>query len=391
MSTKRKFRIEPAQEPKPVVAADVISAAPDAAVDEIAPISIESHRPAASLPTLFLCLLASIAALYFARDLIVPVVLSILLALLLMPLLRKLQSWKVPDLASAFILTTAVVLLFGVAVMTLAGQAQQWLADSPTVLAKASRLIPSNSGPLKHLQEATSAVQNITRTEATPPLTVEVTSTDMMLAALGVSTHFAAAAILVFVLAFFLLAFNKTLLMQAVQSRDKFNEKRNIVQLLRNIEGGVSRYLFTVTIINCGLGVATAILLWLMNIPNPILWGVLVATMNFVPHVGAFLCMGVLFLIGAVTHESISYGLATAAVFAVLTTLESYIVTPMVLSRSLQLSPLAIILSVLFFGWLWGIAGGLMAAPLLAAFKITCDQFESLHGMAAFLSGETRD
>jgi predicted PurR-regulated permease PerM len=146
--------------------------------------------------------------------------------------------------------------------------------------------------------------------------------------------------------------------------------------------------LLTVTVINLCLGVATALVLWLLHVPNPVLWGVLAGTSNYVPHVGAFLCMSVLFVVGAVTHESIAYGAIVAGSFATLTSLETYFVTPLVLSKSLQLSPLATILAILACGWLWGISGGLMAAPLLAVLKITCDQFESLRSLRAFLSGD---
>jgi predicted PurR-regulated permease PerM len=134
----------------------------------------------------------------------------------------------------------------------------------------------------------------------------------------------------------------------------------------------------------------TGLTLWLLGIPNPLLWGVMVATLNYVPHVGAFSCMAVLFVVGAVTHESLSWGLLVASVFALLTAAESYLVTPLVLSSSLQLSPLAVILFVLFWGWLWGIIGGLMAAPLLAVLKIICDQFQVLQPWGIMLSGKSR-
>jgi predicted PurR-regulated permease PerM len=130
--------------------------------------------------------------------------------------------------------------------------------------------------------------------------------------------------------------------------------------------------------------------MWLLKIPNPLLWGVLVAMLNFVPHVGAFLCMVVLFFVGTVTHQSMVHGLLTAGVFVLLTSAESYFITPFVLSKSLQLSPLAVILAILFWGWLWGIAGGLMAAPLLTVIKIICDQFEVTRPYSSLLAGEVQ-
>jgi predicted PurR-regulated permease PerM len=113
------------------------------------------------------------------------------------------------------------------------------------------------------------------------------------------------------------------------------------------------------------------------------------ATLNFVPHVGAFACMAVLFFVGAVARESLWFGVGVVTVFSVITSLESYLITPFVLSRSLQLSPLAVIIAILVLGWMWGMAGGLMAAPLLAVVKIVCDQFNSLRTLGVILGGES--
>jgi predicted PurR-regulated permease PerM len=155
--------------------------------------------------------------------------------------------------------------------------------------------------------------------------------------------------VIVFVLSFFLLAFSDTLLKQAVESREHFHQKRSILQ---NVESGLSKYLGTITAINFGLGAVTTIVLWCLRIPNLILWRVMVATLNYVPHVGAFVCMAVLFVVGAITHESLAYGVVVAGIFSLLTAVESYFITPLMRSRSLQLSPLAVIILILFWGWL---------------------------------------
>jgi predicted PurR-regulated permease PerM len=194
--------------------------------------------------------------------------------------------------------------------------------------------------------------------------------------------------VIAFVLAYFILGLSDTLIRQALATRGTFPEKRNIVELVHEVEGGISRYLLTITLINVCLGIATALAMWLLDIPNPILWGVLIAMLNFVPHVGAFLCMVVLFFVGTVTHQSMLHGLLVAGVFVLLTSAESYFLTPFVLSKSLRLSPLAVILAILFWGWLWGIAGGLMAAPLLTVIKLICDQFEATRPYSALLAGE---
>jgi predicted PurR-regulated permease PerM len=348
------------------------------------------ERPKSSWALIVLAWLAAVVALYLARDMIIPVVLAVLLALLLRPLFRWLQRWQLPDVLASFIVVFAVAALFVGAMLTVANQGQSWLAEAPKLVKRVGQMVPQGSGPIGNWAKATEAVRDLTQTDpANAPLPVEVHSNEPAFTVLGASGHFVGAAMIVFVLAFFLLSFSDTLLKQAVESRPSFAEKRNVVSLLHNVENGVSRYLATITLINAGMGVATAITLWLLQIPNPLLWGVMAATLNYVPHIGALVCMGVLFLVGAAAHQSLWYGAGAAAAFALITSVESYFVTPLVLSKSLQLSPLAVILSVLFWGWLWGIAGGLMAAPLLAIAKICCDQFEALRPLGHVLSGET--
>lgn len=350
----------------------------------------EEPRPAASWPMLTLTWLAGITALYVARDLIIPVLLGLFLALLLRPLLRRLRRLNIPDIVSSFVMVTFVAGLFTAALVRLAGQGQEMLAQAPDMVDRVQAMLPKSSGPIGDLAKATAAVRSLTQpTETTTPMPVVVHSPEAAYSFLGASGHVVGAALIVFVLAFFILSFSDTLLKQAVESRPSFSQKRNVVQLLHNVENGISRYLATITIINAGLGFASGLLLWMLNIPNPVLWGLLVATLNFIPHIGAFACMILLFVVGAVTHQSLGYGFGVAFAFALLTTAESYLITPLVLSRSLHLSPLAVILFVLFWGWLWGITGGLMAAPLLAVIKIICDQFETLRPYGIILSGKS--
>lgn len=353
-----------------------------------------ARRPRSSAALLTLAWLGAIFALYWAQQLIVPVAFGLLLALLLRPAMRKLRRWKVPEVIASFLTVGGVAVLFVVGMLALAGQGQRWLADAPQMIARLEGMMPRGAGPIGDFMKASEAVRDLTKSQQakdsdSEPVPVVVESGESAVAFLGASSHFVAAAVIVFVLAFFLLAFSDTLLRQAIAAFPSFTEKRNVVELVHNVESGISRYLGTITLINIGLGIATTILLVILQIPNPILWGVLVATANFIPHVGAFICMGVLFVVGAVAHESLWYGLVVVGAFALLTTAESYFITPLTLSKSLQLSPLAVILFVLFWGWLWGIAGGLMAAPFLAILKIVCDQFVSLSSYAAILGGET--
>lgn len=377
----------------------VIETAPRPGIENSqAPVDIA--RPRASWPVLVLATIAVLAVLYVARDVVVPVVFALMLALLFRPVLRWMKHWRIPNAVSALLIVGGVVLLFLLAIWGLADNAQRWLAGAPEAVRRVAKMLPKNVGPVQDFKDTTEAVNEIAAPESAdtqpveeasePNLEPQTNSQDWLLAVLGVSSHFVGASVIVFVLGYFLLALSDRLLTQAVEVMPSFLEKRNVVQLVHNVEQGVSRYLATITVINIGLGIVTALAMWLMKVPNPVLWGVMVAALNYVPHVGAFICLVVLFFVGTITHESLGYGLAVAGVFVLLTSAESYFITPLVLSKSLQLSPLAVILSILFLGWLWGVGGGLLAAPMLTVVKIVCDQFDATKPLAMLLSGESQ-
>jgi len=348
-------------------------------------------RPCGTRPQLVLAWLGVLTALYVARDIIIPVTLAVLLALLLRPIMRRLRKLHWPDTLSSFLVVGPVAIVFLAGMLTVLRQGQAWLAEAPQMVERVGKMLPRHYGPIDDFTKALNALWGLAQTDTTAqPVPVIVHSREAAFTVLGASGHFVAVALIVFVVAFFLLAFSDTLLNRAVESQSSFAQKRHIVVLLQNIENGISQYLATITIINICLGIVTGCLMWMLGLPNPMLWGVVAMTLNYVPHVGAFVCMALLFVVGAVAHESLWYGTMTAAGFALVTFAESYFITPLALSRSLQLSPLAVILSVVFWGWLWGIAGGLMAAPLLAVMKIICDQFETLRPLGIVLSADAR-
>ena len=325
-----------------------------------------------------------------AADVLIPIVLSVLVALVLRPIVGRLQRMRIPTVVGSLLVVAVVALLVVVGIVTLAGQAQNWLASAPSTVEKVRAMLPTRAGPINDLQKASEAVRELTKLDDDKTTTpVEVKTTNTAATILGASGKLFGNLFIVLVLTFFLLAFGDSLLNQAVNSRPTWSEKRNVVHLVQNVQNGISKYLATITVINIGLGAVTALALWLLKLPNPILWGVMAGMLNYVPHVGAFACLVILFFVGAVAHENLLYGLGVAATFWALTTIESYFITPLLLSRSLQLSPLAVIVALMIFGWMWGIAGGLMAAPIVAVVKIVCDQFDSLRPIGVILGGES--
>ena len=127
-----------------------------------------------------------------------------------------------------------------------------------------------------------------------------------------------------------------------------------------------------------GLGLAVGFTVGLLGLRNPVMWGAMVRASNFVQYLGAFtgiICM----TLGAVlSFDSFSYALLFPGAYLILAILEGNFITPWVMGRSLTLNPVVVLLSLTFWGWMWGIAGVILAVPILAAFKIFCAHLEPL-------------
>jgi predicted PurR-regulated permease PerM len=125
--------------------------------------------------------------------------------------------------------------------------------------------------------------------------------------------------------------------------------------------------------------------MFLLGMPNPVLWGVMAGSLNFIPYLGAITSATILTLVALLTFEEVGRAVVVPLVFVVLTSLEGLIVTPTVVGRRLSLNPVAIFIWLIFWGWLWGIAGTLLAVPLLAVLKIVCDHVKPLAAVGEFL------
>ncbi len=202
----------------------------------------------------------------------------------------------------------------------------------------------------------------------------------------GWTPEFIASTVLLFILLYFLLAYDGVFLGKLIKLLPKLADKKRAVSIASEIEAQVSRYLFTATAINICLGLAVGTTVGLLGLRNPIMWGALVAVLNFVPYLGALTGIICITLGAVLSFDSLGYALLFPAVYLVFAVLEGNFITPLVMGRSLTLNPVVILLSLIFWGWIWGIVGVILAVPILAAFKIFCAHIEPMEPLAEFLS-----
>ncbi len=342
---------------------------------------------APSLALNVIAVLLVFCVLYFAASLLVPIAAAVLLSMMLAPPVQFLEKLHVPrPLASALVVLAAIALL-GAGLYALAGPAKSWIERAPQSVHRIQQKLQGFSKPFDDIKKATDQLQEQTRSaEVAGPQEVRVVRpafTDMVL--LG-SPQIIGAGLSVTVLLFFLLASGDVFLRKLVTVIPTFQDKKRAVEITRQIETDISFYLLSFTSVNIGLGVAMAIVTAVLGMPNPLLWGGVVAILNFVPYVGALTSMAILGMVGVQSFESLPMVLAAPAILLVLVGLTAEVITPMVLGRGLLLNPVAIFIAIMLWGWLWGIVGVLLAVPLLASFKIICERVEPLHGVAEFLT-----
>lgn len=336
-----------------------------------------------------LFILALFYTMYFLRPVLLPVVLALLLSYLFRPMVRGLARIGINSHFGAALVLSAVIAAMGFGITALATPAAGWLEKAPYGLSQLKQKLLPLKKPMEQVAQASGEIEKLASPEgsaAEPNRVVEVRQNRMSDMLYGRTPEFLLSTVLLLILLYFLLAYDTVFLGKVIKLMPTLQNKRRAVSILHEIESHVSKYLLTVTLINIGLGAAVGITVGFLGLQNPLMWGVMVAVLNFVPYLGAMtgiICM----TIGAVlSYDSLGYAMVFPAAYLIIATIEGNFITPYVMGRSLTLNPVIILLSLTFWGWMWGIAGIILAVPILAAFKIFCAHVEEMEPIAEFLS-----
>lgn len=331
-----------------------------------------------------LFILAVFYTLHLGQDFFLPIVLALFLTLLLRPVVQWLRKLRIPAPVAPALVLLVLLGASGTALYQLWAPATEWVVRAPQDLrrldARVRRLLRSVESVTRTAQQ----VEDITDVGTSATQEVSLKQPTLSETLFGGAKHLAASALVVLVLGYFFLASGDQFLRKLPRVLPRHHAER-VLAIVGETEEQISRYLLAVTVINLGVGLITAGLMASFGMPTPLLLGVVAAALNFVPYFGPAVMAALLAMVGLISFDQPGRALLAPLCYLALHAVEANLVTPHLLGRRLPLNPLAIFLGFLFWLWIWGVPGAVLAVPIMVTLKIVCDRTESLAGVGEFL------
>ena len=384
--------------------------------NEIEEITGPRHKtPPIQMALYWLLGLALIYTLYFAKTLLLPVVVAALFALLLSPLVGLFKRFHIPRVLSGLMLLALIGVPFTLLGMQLSEPAQKWAKRIPELSAQltdeldefSEKLAPAKRPVQVHVpkpleieekrgfrffgwlrddeDEKEAAPESKTPAPApTQPSENAVSDrvmqggVELMVQLLGATPVVLAQFTTFVILVLFMLVFGPLLYSNFIHVFPQVRDKRAANELLADVQHELSRYILTVSVINTALGIVTGFALWAFGVEDALLWGVMVALLNFAPYVGPIIGMAILCLAGVVQYGPVLTALLPVLIYFTINMLEAQFITPTVLGRNMRLNPLILMLWLIAWGWVWGVVGVLIAVPLLVCLKLAAARLNVL-------------
>jgi predicted PurR-regulated permease PerM len=268
----------------------------------------------------------------------------------------------------------------------LATPAVGWLDRAPKSLAKAERKLKKLLRPFRAIQATAAKVDDVTTVDdGDKSPVVKVAAPGLAQRMSGSSVTLAGNALAVVFLTYFLLGAAPKFRRKLATVLPGQEVRHRVEEVLTEIQRQMSRYLWYTSLISLVVGIVTwGVLAWL-EYPNALLWGALAAILNYIPYAGAVATIGLIGLAGLVSFDGVQPALYGAGAFVIINTLEANLVTPSLLGRKLPLNAVAVFLSLMFFGWLWGLTGAVLAVPLTVMVRVICAHIPEAKAVAVFL------
>lgn len=317
-----------------------------------------------------LATLGLIYSLYFASSLLLPIFLAFFLTILLRPSVDQLRRLRVPEALGAVVVIVALLICGGIVMFLLTGPLETWSDRLPLLMPEIQAKLSGLRESLEQAQQVTEEIEKVASLEGDNGASATMSGPGLLERAVGGITDFMITSLATLVLLYFFLANGRKTTFAMLQSIKDPEEHKRWSTIIEQTQREIGTYLQTVTVINLALGVATAAAMLLLGMPDPLLWGVMAALLNFLPYIGSLVMTATLAVVGLVTFDSWFEMLLPAVCYMLINGAEGQFITPFILGRRLTLNPIAVFLSLLFWGWLWGMVGALLSVPILVLLRV---------------------
>ena len=322
-----------------------------------------------------LFLFATLWAAYVAQAVLIPLAIAWILYFVMAPVVRFLRR-LLPGAIAAFLVVSLLAGTIGTGIYYLNSPLQTWMVELPTVVDKLRTKLQRLRAPVEKVIDASEKVGKMATMDTQESPTVKV-ETPSLLSRIASNLPVALSQIVfVVILLYFLLASGDRYVRNIVSILPHVKNKKAATELAINIERQVSTYLFSISLINIGLGAAVALCLSWIGMPNAVLWGVVAGLLNFIPYLGAVVSTVLLAMAGIIHFDTTMGMLLPPVIQVALNTIETYVVTPAIVGHNLAMSPVVILIGVAFSAWLWGPFGALLAVPLMIQIQVAANHFD---------------
>jgi predicted PurR-regulated permease PerM len=360
------------------------------------PIKETPERKALPLPTdtkglvlIGILTLISLYALYVTGEIFVPIIFAFLLRMVLEPIMELLVAWHLPRFLAALLIVLVLLGGFSGLAVILSGPLTSWVAKAPESLTKLQARLAGLNAMARDFQKASHDVEKLGEDSTASAVSVKGPPLSTFL--FTGTRSLAAGLITVVVLLYFLLVSGNSFLRRTVEILPTLQNKKQAVDITNEVQRTVATYLGTVTVMNALVGLGTGFAAYFCGLDDPVLWGSMAFLLNYIPIIGPLAGVVILALAGLLTFDALWQALLPAGLYLGIHLVEGEVVTPTLLAHRLTLNPVAVIIALVFWYWMWGVAGALLAVPMLATFKIICDRIERLMAIGHFLGTEARE
>lgn len=358
---------------------------------EATPAPVLEVLPPPNPQTLFLggiFLILFLAVIKIASVIVIPMVMAFVLKMVLQPVQRFFEKLYIPRVIASMAI---VVLLLGTFItfgMALSGPASEWLNEVPRSIPKLQEKLGEISRPMEDAQKVMEQAEHLTTTSKEKVTAVKLQGDRLSDKLFAGTQSFVAGVFTTMLILFFLMVSGDTFLRRLVEMVPRFRDKRQMVDISQQIEEDVTIYLQTITLMNLLVGILAGLIMWACGVGDPVLWGSLAFILNYIPVLGPVTCMVVFTTVGLLATADFYAALLPVGLYFIVHFIEGTLVTPLLLARRFTLNPVLVILSVVFWYWMWGFVGSILAVPMLAMTKLLCDRIERLKPIGHFFGTE---